>query len=129
MHLLDVVFWTTARFWKTKQRITSLKKTKNKKKHHHHFHWERNCPGATKLTMYFYLFNCERISKLWAYCFILFGSLFGNIFIIIFVYKQEDLRKAININYFNVNMTESDLLLLLALLPDQMSQLVTDSLH
>lgn len=73
--------------------------------------------------------TAERISKLWAYCFILFGSLFENIFIIIFVYKQEDLRKAININYFNVNMAESDLLLLLALLPDQISQLVTDSLH
>ena len=69
----------------------------------------------------------ERFSKLIAFCFILLGSLFGNIFIIIIVYKNRDLRKTIN--YFIVNMAVSDLLFTLIFPPVQITQLVTESLH
>ena len=71
--------------------------------------------------------NAARISKLCACCFILLGSFFGNIFIIIIVYKRRDLRKTIN--YFIVNMAVSDLLFPLVVIPDQVTQLVTDSWH
>ena len=69
--------------------------------------------------------NTERISKVCALCFILLGSFSGNIFIIIIVYKNRDLRKTIN--YFIVNMAVSDLLFPLILLPDQITQMVTES--
>ena len=71
--------------------------------------------------------NAERISKLCAYCFILLSSFFGNIFIIIIVYKRRELRKTIN--YFIVNMALSDLVLSLVVIPDQINQMVTDSFH
>ena len=71
--------------------------------------------------------NSERIFKLCACCCILLGSLFGNVFIIIIVYKHQDLRKTIN--YFIVNMAVSDLLFPLILLPVQMTQLVAEPLH
>ena len=71
--------------------------------------------------------TAERISKLFAYCFILLSSFFGNIFIIIIVYKRRDLRKTIN--YFIVNMAVSDFLLSLVVIPDQINQMVSDSWH
>ncbi|XP_020631506.1 endothelin B receptor-like [Orbicella faveolata] len=71
--------------------------------------------------------TAERFSKLFAYCFILPGSLFGNIFIIIIVYKNRDLRKTIN--YFIVNMALSDLVFSLIILPVKITELVTDSRH
>ena len=55
------------------------------------------------------------------------SSFFGNIFVIIIVYKRRDLRKTIN--YFIVNMAVSDLLLSLVVIPDQINQMVTDSFH
>ena len=69
----------------------------------------------------------ERFSKLFAFCFTLLGSLFGNIFIIIIVYKNRDLRKTIN--YFIVNMAFSDLVLTLIVFPAEIIKLVTDSLY
>ena len=69
--------------------------------------------------------TAERISKLCAYCFILLGSLVGNIFIIIIVYKRRDLRKTMN--YFIVNMAVSDLLFALVVIPDQITKIVTGS--
>ena len=71
--------------------------------------------------------NAERISKLCAYCLILLGSFFGNIFIIIIVYKRRDLRKTMN--YFVVNMAVSDLLFTVVVIPDQITRIITDSLH
>ena len=71
--------------------------------------------------------TAERISKLCAYCFILLGSLFGNIFIIIIVYKRRDLRKTMN--YFILNMAVSDLLFAVVVIPDQITKTVTDSWH
>ncbi|XP_078382433.1 G-protein coupled receptor 83-like [Oculina patagonica] len=71
--------------------------------------------------------TAERISKVCAYCFIFLGSLFGNIFIIIIVYKHRDLRKTIN--YFIVNMAVSDLLFPLIVTPVQITELLTDSGH
>ena len=71
--------------------------------------------------------SVERFSKLCAFCFILLGSLFGNIFIIIIVYKNRHLRKTIN--YFIVNMAFSDLVLTLIVLPVEITKLVTDSGH
>ena len=61
------------------------------------------------------------------YCFILMGSLFGNIFIIIIVYEHRDLHKAIN--YFIVNMAVSDLLFPLIVVPVNITGLATDSWH
>ena len=69
--------------------------------------------------------TAERISKLCAYFFILLVSIFGNILIIIIVYKKRDLRKTIN--YFIVNMAVSDLLFSLVLFPVQIIQLSTGS--
>ncbi|XP_078353544.1 neuromedin-U receptor 2-like [Oculina patagonica] len=69
----------------------------------------------------------EKISKVCAYCFILLGSFFGNIFIIIIVYKHRDLRKTIN--YFIVNMAVSDLVFPLMVIPVNIAELVTDSPH
>ena len=83
--------------------------------------------GQQNWTCIFIDSTAERISKLCAYCFILFNSLFGNIFIIIIVYKHRDLRKTVN--YFIVNMSVSDLLFSLALLPVEITKLVTDSAH
>jgi len=53
------------------------------------------------------------------------GSFFGNIFIIIIVYKHRDLRKTMN--YFIVNMAVSDLLFPLIVIPVNIVGLVTDS--
>ena len=71
--------------------------------------------------------SAERFSKLCAFCFILLGSIFGNIFIIIIVYKNRHLRKAIN--YFIVSMAFSDLVLTMNVLPVKITELVTDSRH
>ena len=71
--------------------------------------------------------NAQRISKVCAFSFILLGSFFGNIFIIIIVYKHRDLRKTMN--YFIVNMAVSDLLFPLVVIPDQITKIVTDSWH
>ena len=71
--------------------------------------------------------TAERISKLCAYCVILLGSLFGNMFIIIIVHKNRDLRKTIN--YFIVNMAVSDLLFSLIIIPREITVLVNKSLH
>ncbi|XP_020631507.1 neuropeptides capa receptor-like [Orbicella faveolata] len=71
--------------------------------------------------------TAERISKLFAYCFILLGSFLGNISIIIIVYKHRDLRKTVN--YFILNMAVSDLLLPLSAIPVEITQLMTDSRH
>ena len=83
--------------------------------------------GQQNSTCSFVDSNAARIIKLCGYCFILLGSLFGNILIIIIVYKNRDLRKTIN--YFIVNMAVSDLLFPLILLPNQITQEVTESLH
>ena len=69
--------------------------------------------------------NAQRISKVCAFSFILLGSFFGNIFVIIIVYKRRDLRKTMN--YFVVNMAVSDLLFPLVVIPDQITKIVTDS--
>ena len=69
----------------------------------------------------------EKNSKLWAYYFILLGSLFGNVFIIAIVYKHRDLHKTIN--YFIVNMAVSDSIFPLMSLPVQLGQMQADSQH
>ena len=71
--------------------------------------------------------TAEVISFISMYCFILMGSLFGNIFIIIIVYEHRDLHKAIN--YFIVNMAVSDLLFPLIVVPVNITGLATDSWH
>lgn len=71
--------------------------------------------------------SAERISKLFVLSFILLGSFFGNIFIIIIVYMNRDLRKTTN--YFIVNMALSDLVFPLILLPVTITELVTESEH
>ena len=71
--------------------------------------------------------SAERFFKLCAFCFILLGSLFGNIFIIIIVCKNRDLRKTMN--YFIVNMALSDLVFTMTVLPVKITELVTASLH
>ncbi|KAL9962174.1 hypothetical protein ACROYT_G031254 [Oculina patagonica] len=71
--------------------------------------------------------TAEKISKVCAYCFLWLGSFFGNVFIIIIVYKHRDLRKTIN--YFIVNMAVSDLLFPLIVIPVQITELLTGSEH
>ncbi len=61
------------------------------------------------------------------YSLILLGSLLGNTFIIIIVYKHRDLRKTVN--YFIVNMAVSDFVFPLMILPVHVTGLVTDSWH
>ena len=78
-------------------------------------------------TCSFFDSSAERFSKLSVFFFILLGSLFGNIFIIIIVYKNRDLRKTIN--YFIVNMALSDLVFPLIILPVKVTELVTSSKH
>ena len=77
-----------------------------------------------------YLFldsTSERISKLFAYCFILLGSFLGNIAIIIIVFRYRYLRKTVN--YFIVNMAVSDLLFPLSVIPAEITKLITNSWH
>ena len=112
----------TASFWKAKQRIMSLGKNTIIT-----FFGNDTALGQQNMTCIFVNSNAERIFKLCALCFILLGSFFGNIFIIIIVYKNRDLRKTIN--YFIVNMAISDLFFPLILLPVQITQLVTYSGH
>ena len=81
--------------------------------------------GQQNSTCIFVDSSAERISKLFVFCFILLGSFFGNVFIIIIVYRHRDLRKTIN--YFIVNMAQSDLVFPLILLPVRITELVTDS--
>ena len=83
--------------------------------------------GQQNSTCVFVDSTVERISKLCAYCVILLGSLFGNMFIITIVYKNRDLRKTVN--YFIVNMAVSDLLFSMFFLSVRITQLATDSLR
>ena len=91
------------------------------------FTGNETAPGQQSTTCIFVDSDSERISKLCACFFILLGSFFGNTFIILIVYKHQDLRKTIN--YFIVNMALSDLLFPLILIPVQITQLVTEPLH
>ena len=83
--------------------------------------------GQQNTTCIFVDSTAERISKFCAYCLIVLGSLFGNLLIIIIVYKNRDLQKTIN--YFIVNMAVSDLLFSLVLFPDQITKLGTGAFH
>ena len=71
--------------------------------------------------------TAEKISKICAYSVIFLGGFFGNIFIIIIVYKHRELRKTIN--YLIVNMAVSDLLVSLLVIPVQITGLVAGSWH
>ena len=71
--------------------------------------------------------TAERISFIFLYCVNLMGSFFGNIFIVIIVYKHRDLRKTIN--YFIVNMAVSDLIFPLIVIPVNIFGLATESWH
>lgn len=71
--------------------------------------------------------TAERISKLFAYCFILLGSFLGNISIIIIVYRHRYLRKTVNC--FIVNMAVCDLLFPLSVIPVEITQIITTSWH
>ena len=68
--------------------------------------------------------TAEGISYIFMYCVILMGCFLGNIFIVIIVYKHQDLRKTSN--YFIVNMAASDLLFPVIVIPVSMTQLVAD---
>ena len=69
----------------------------------------------------------ERFSFIFLYCVNLMGSFFGNIFIVIIVYKHRDLRKTIN--YFIVNMAVSDLIFPLIVIPVNVIGLAKESWH
>ena len=83
--------------------------------------------GHQNSTCVFVDSSAESISKLCVHSAISLGSLLGNIFVILIVYKNRDLRKTIN--YFIVNMAFSDLVLTLIVLPFEITRFVTDSLH
>ena len=67
--------------------------------------------------------NAERIIKLCAYC------LFGNVFIIIIVYRNRALRKTIDYFIVNLNLAFSGLFFPLIVLPVKVTEWVTESLH
>ena len=67
--------------------------------------------------------NAERINKLCAYC------LFGNVFIIIIVFRNRALRKTIDYFIVNSNLAFSDLFFPLIALPIKVTEWVTESLH
>ena len=69
--------------------------------------------------------TAERISVIFLFSVNLMGSFFGNVFVIVIVYKHRDLRKTIN--YFIVSMAVSDLLFPLIVIPVNIVGLVTDS--
>ena len=83
--------------------------------------------GQQNSTCIFVDSTAERISKLCAYLFTVLVSFFGNILIIIIVYKNRDLQKTIN--YFIVNMAVSNLLFALVLFPVKITQLSTGSIQ
>ena len=111
-----------SRFWKAKQSIMSLRNNTTITSI-----GNETALGQQNSTCIFVDSNAARISKLCAYCFILLASFFGNMFIIVIIYKNRDLQKTIN--YFIVNMAVSDLLYPLIAIPRQITQLVTKSLH
>ena len=67
----------------------------------------------------------ENISSVCAYSLILLLSFFGNVLIIIIIFKYRDLRKTTN--YFIVNMAVSDLIFALVVFPFQITGLMTAS--
>ena len=69
----------------------------------------------------------ENISSVCAYSLILLLSFFGNVLIIIIIFKYRDLRKTTN--YFIVNMAVSDLIFALVVFPFQITGLMTASSH
>ena len=71
--------------------------------------------------------TAERFSFILLYCVNLMGSFFGNIFIVIIVYKHRELRKTIN--YFIVNMALSDLIFPLIVIPVNVIGLANKSWH
>ena len=83
--------------------------------------------GQNNCSNFFVDSTAERISKLFAYCFILLGSFLGNIAIIIIVYRYRYLRTTVN--YFIVNMAVSDLLYPLSVIPAEITKLITNSWH
>ncbi|XP_078353554.1 QRFP-like peptide receptor [Oculina patagonica] len=83
--------------------------------------------GQQNLPCFFHDSTAEKIAKLCAYCVILLGSFFGNVFIIIIVYKHRELQKTVN--YFIVNMALSDLLFPIIVIPVLITGLVTDLRH
>ena len=125
MHSLDLSSSVTARFWKQSRASYVIEKNTTVT-----FIGNETALGQQNSTFIIVESNAARIIiiKLCARCSILQGSFFGNTFIIIIVYKHQlDLPKTIN--YFIVNMAVSDLLFSLILLPVQVTQLVTMSLH
>ena len=83
--------------------------------------------GQLNLPCGLYVHNstAERISFIFLYCVNLMGTFFGNIFIVMIVYKNRDLRKTIN--YFIVNMAVSDLIFPLIVIPVKIIGLATES--
>ena len=71
--------------------------------------------------------TAERFSFTLLCCVNLMGSFFGNIFIVIIVYKHRELRKTIN--YFIGNMAVSDLIFPLMVIPVNVIGLAKKSWH
>ncbi|XP_022788223.1 probable G-protein coupled receptor 19 [Stylophora pistillata] len=59
--------------------------------------------------------STDTIWKTFAYCFIAFGSLFGNSLVIFVIFKNRNMRSTIN--YFIVNMSASDILFAVFVFP------------
>lgn len=69
--------------------------------------------------------SAAKLGKVFAYSLILVGSLVGNFFIGIIVYKTQTMRKPIN--YFIANMATSDLLYPIFQIPWNLRELYADS--
>ena len=69
--------------------------------------------------------SAAKIGRTFAYCLIFVVSLSGNIFIGLIVYKTKTMRK--HINFLIVNMSMSDLLFPIFMIPEKLSELYVDS--
>ena len=85
-----------------------------------HFHENLRCDFPTSSI-------AVQVSKILAYAIILIFGLLGNAFIIVIVYKRQELRNTIN--YFIVNMALSDFVFPLTTIPLSIKDIASNSSH
>lgn len=85
-----------------------------------HFHENLRCDFPTSSI-------AVQVSKILAYAIILIFGLLGNAFIIVIVYKRQELRNTIN--YFIVNMALSDFVFPLTTIPLGIKDIASNSSH
>ena len=85
-----------------------------------HFHENLRCDFPTSSI-------AVQVSKILAYAIILIFGLLGNAFVVVIVYKRQELRNTIN--YFIVNMAVSDFVFPLTTIPLSIKDIASNSSH